>query len=220
MPSRCTVSPRRQDAIWSVCSNSLLPWFVSGKSRNVLNIIRLSRKTIYVFYLTCENKDENLQNALGSTLMGTCHMSIGGFTSIVIVQTGKIGSICDGSLCAAILHGYHVHFIFLHNCFGKGGGKPLSFLQQSNAQSAPAAKNCISINLSITNTPTCVWILKCLFCKECAKRFTYSLELFNDVVGIKGASIFMTKGICTPGSTAQTVISESHIRSVSLFSFK
>lgn len=33
----------------------------------------------------------------------------------------------------------------------------LSFAQQSNAQFAPAAKNCISINLlSITNTPTCV----------------------------------------------------------------
>ena len=124
------------------------------------------------------------------------------------------------SLCAAILHGYRVHFNFLHNCFGKGGTKPLSlsFLQQSDTQSAPAAKNCISINLlGITNTPTCVWILKCLFCKERAKRFTYSLELFNDVVGIKGASIFMTKGICTPGSTAQTVISESHMRSVSLF---
>lgn len=153
-PAPCPQGDRTQSEAYAptVCSLGL-SWERAG---NVLNIIRLSRKTIYVFYLTCENKDENLQSTLGSMLMGTCHMSIGRFTSIVIVQTGKIGSICDGSLCAAILHGYHVHFIFLHNCFGKGGGKPPSFLQQSNAQSAPAAKNCISINLSITNTPTCV----------------------------------------------------------------
>ena len=105
-----------------VCSFGL-SWERAG---NVLNSIRLSRKTIYVFYLNYENKDEILQNTSGSVPMGTCHVSIGRFTSIAIIQPGKTGSICSGSLCAAILHGYHVHFNFLHNCFGTGGGKPLS----------------------------------------------------------------------------------------------
>lgn len=93
---------------------------------NVLNSISLSRKIVYVFYWNYESKDEILQHVLGSMLMGTCHVSRGRFTSVAAIQTGKISSICSGSLCAAVLHGYHVHFNFLHKCFGKGGGKPLS----------------------------------------------------------------------------------------------
>lgn len=63
-----------------------LSWY---KADNVLKSNRLSRKITYVYYLNYEKKDEILQTS-GSVLIRTYHVSIGKFTSIVIIQTGNV----------------------------------------------------------------------------------------------------------------------------------
>lgn len=139
--------PQRDRGQPSMCVPPLCsPDFSRERAGNILNSIRVSRKTTYVFYLNYQNEDKSLQNPSG----GTFHMS-----------TGKV---YIHSHPTARQNRFHLHqqrlcsnparlpctFQFSTYLLWKRSWKNLSafFPQQSNAHSLHPLLKIVSVSIS------------------------------------------------------------------------